>query len=91
MGEAGVTACLDIIRKELDITMALLRPARHQGRRQPHHRAALNRRQAAIAASKRVAQALGLSVAVNSNMGHGRVARSHLTHIWKFQTGTDLW
>jgi L-lactate dehydrogenase (cytochrome) len=34
MGEAGVTACLDIIRKELDITMALcgLRDVRHVGK-----------------------------------------------------------
>lgn len=34
MGEAGVTTCLDIIRKELDITMALcgLRDVRHVGK-----------------------------------------------------------
>ena len=36
MGEAGVTMSLDIIRKELDMTMALCRPARHQAGRCRH-------------------------------------------------------
>ena len=36
MGEAGVAACLDIIRKELDITMALLRAQGHPRRGTQH-------------------------------------------------------
>jgi L-lactate dehydrogenase (cytochrome) len=37
MGEAGVTKALEIIHKELDLTMALLRPHRHQQSGPPRH------------------------------------------------------